>query len=156
MTNEERDPIVEGYQDNGKQLSEKEIEKRTQAFSKRAKKAIATLQDPKKFDAKRRAAAATWLGEAGEPTAIIALIKAFESDPDKNVRRAAEESLGMLKTLGEILEDEDPEISGVGYDAVQDIVLYGAFGKRLNPKPAILTRIGVILSVVGALLLGIV
>ncbi len=124
------DELIENDGANPNNLSDEEIAKRLEVFSKRVKKNIAIMMSPKKFRLDQRVKATQWLGEAGEPTAIPYLIKAYEKDKSNAVKKAAKESLGQLKALGEMLIDDDPEIQQIAMDLSQGIVLNGEFGSR--------------------------
>lgn len=113
----------------GAALSDAEIARREELFHKRVKKQVAIMMSPKKFNDKQRAAAARMLGEYGEPTSIPYLLKAYKTDKSRAVRKAAEESLGMLKALGELVLSDDPELQQVAGEVVSDIVLYNRLGR---------------------------
>ncbi|MCS6836690.1 MAG: HEAT repeat domain-containing protein [Anaerolineae bacterium] len=101
---------------------------RERAFQKNVKKNIAILLSPKRFDAKRRAEAARWLGESGEPEAIEPLLKVYQRPKeDEAVRAAAEEALGLFKALGQALED--PDMHDDALSLLEGIVYRGKMGK---------------------------
>lgn len=89
-------------------------------------------------DARARRKAARWLGEAGEPSAVIELRKLYEGDPDRKVRKAAGDALGMLRAL-EVGLDQDQETV---YDLLEDVQLRGRLGKRVAVPIPVLARIG--------------
>lgn len=78
-------------------------------------------------DPKTRRQAAAWLGEAGDPTAITALVQAYKNDPDPRVREDARYALGMFRKLEDALaKDQDGTIK-----LLQDIALHGKMGRRI-------------------------
>lgn len=78
-------------------------------------------------DPKTRRQAAAWLGEAGDPTAITALVQAYKNDPDPRVREDARYALGMFRKLEDALaKDQDGTIK-----LLQDIALHGKMGHRI-------------------------
>ncbi|MBL8156861.1 MAG: HEAT repeat domain-containing protein [Anaerolineae bacterium] len=79
-------------------------------------------------DPKARREAAAWLGEAGDPTAITALVQAYKNDPDPRVREDARYALGMFRKLEEALgKDQDGTVK-----LLQDIALHGKIGHRIR------------------------
>lgn len=79
-------------------------------------------------DPKARREAAAWLGEAGDPTAITALVQAYKNDPDPRVREDARYALGMFRKLEESLAtDQDGTVK-----LLQDIALHGKMGRRIR------------------------
>ena len=120
---------------------------REQAFQKNVKKNIAILLSPKKFDAKRRAEAARWLGESGEPEAIEPLVKIYQRPKeDETVRAAAEKALGLLKALGQALED--PDMRDDALSLLEGIVYEGKMGRPhpLNGPRLRQLQIGLVIS----------
>jgi hypothetical protein len=84
-------------------------------------------------DADARRKAASWLGEAGDPSAITGLAQTYKNDPDKRVREAAGYSLGMFRALqvGLAGKDKDRVVK-----LLEDVALKGKMGGR----PAVSTR----------------
>ncbi len=95
-------------------------------------------------DAKTRRKAATWLGEAGEPSAITRLKQIYEEDPDAGVRQAAAYSLGMFRALEEGMNGPN---SDAVYDRLEDIALRGRMGRRVPVPMGCVSRIIVALVV---------
>lgn len=97
-------------------------------------------------DASARRTAAEWLGEAGDPTAITALAKAYKSDADTRVRQAAAYSLGMFRKLEQGLEED----SDGTVQILEDIALKGKIGSRLRfpVKRLVKLELGLLLSAV--------
>jgi hypothetical protein len=93
-------------------------------------------------DARRKAA--IWLGEAGEPTAITALVTAYRSDSDPRVKEAARYSLGMFRALERAL-DEDPDKT---VKLLEDIALRGRMGRRrrIGTRGLVKLMIGLLIS----------
>jgi hypothetical protein len=110
-------------------LTEDELARREALFHKRVKKQVAIMMSPKKFTDKQRAAAARLLGEYGEPTSIPYLVKAYRTDKSKAVRRAAGESLGMLKALGEMVTSDDEELRAAALEVVTNIIVHNQLGR---------------------------
>ncbi len=79
-------------------------------------------------DAKARIKAAAWLGEAGDPTAITALMRVYKGDSDTKVRAAAQYSLGMFRKLEEELKQ--PDQSKV-QKLLEDVAVHGKMGRRV-------------------------
>jgi hypothetical protein len=126
-------------------LSDEEIEKRVDAFNLRVKKNYSIMMSPKKFDTVARLKATRWLGESGEPTAIPYLLRVYNlkvspDDKKNGIQAAAKDSLGMLKALNEVLEDDDEEIREMGSELVQSIVFEGKYGKPAKPSVQALKR----------------
>lgn len=89
-------------------------------------------------DARTRRKAAHWLGEAGDPSAVVELRKLYERDPSYQVRKAAGEALGMMRALEYGLEGDNQEDV---YDLLEDVQLRGRFGKRVPIPIPTLSRI---------------
>ncbi|MCA9913451.1 MAG: hypothetical protein KC496_08875 [Anaerolineae bacterium] len=124
-------------EDNG--LSPEE-EARQEAFLKEVNKRRHMLRKPKNFPAAERLEAAKWLGEAGDPSAIPELILVYQKDKTPGMKDAAGYSLGMMKALGEALND--PDEADHALELTRDIVLHGKFGRagrRLRPLLLLLT-----------------
>jgi hypothetical protein len=96
-------------------------------------------------DAPTRRLAAEWLGEAGEPTAITALVQAYKNDADPAVRQAAAYSLGMFRKLEETLNG--PDAAKVD-KLIEDIVFKGKMGRKARiPRKGLLKLVlGLLLS----------
>lgn len=119
-----------------------------EAFEAEVKAKIKQLnsKDP---DARRKAA--VWLGEAGDPTAITALVTAYRSDSDPRVKEAARYSLGMFRALESAL-DEDPDGT---MKLLEDIALRGRMGRRRrwSTRGLVKLMIGLLLSALAVLAL---
>lgn len=95
-------------------------------------------------DPKARRQAAAWLGEAGDPTAITALVQTYKNDPDPRVREDARYALGMFRKLENALSrDQDGTIK-----LLQDIALHGKIGHRIRIPVRVITKviIGLLIS----------
>lgn len=77
-------------------------------------------------DARTRAKAAAWLGEAGDPTAITMLAQTYKNDADASVRDAAAYSLGMFRALEQELDNDSPRVEQLLRD-----VAAGKMGRRV-------------------------
>jgi hypothetical protein len=95
-------------------------------------------------DARERRKAATWLGEAGEPSAITRLKQIYEEDSDASVRQAAGYSLGMFKMLEQKMNGPDSEHV---YELLEDVQLRGKVGHRVPVRTGCLGRLIVALLV---------
>lgn len=126
-----------------KQGQNASVEARQMAFEKQLGEKLKQLQSPKSTP-EQREAAAYWLGEAGDPTAIPALRNAYSVDNSKEVRAAAGYALGMFRALGDALEGSEQERERA-MQLVERIVLEGKFGKRRSSK--IWVRLAILLSV---------
>jgi hypothetical protein len=137
----------------GGSLTEDELARREALFHKRVKKQVAIMMSPKKFNDKQRAAAARLLGEYGEPTSIPYLVKAYRTDKSKAVRRAAGESLSMLKALGEMVTSDDEELRAAALEVVTNIIVYNQLGRPSRVSAGAVRAFSVVLI---ALALGVV
>lgn len=119
-----------------------------EAFEAEVKAKIKQLNS-KDSDARRKAA--VWLGEAGDPTAITALVTAYRSDSDPRVKEAARYSLGMFRALESAL-DEDPDGT---MKLLEDIALRGKMGRRRrwSTRGLVKLMIGLLLSALAVLAL---
>ncbi|MBZ0297991.1 MAG: HEAT repeat domain-containing protein, partial [Anaerolineae bacterium] len=112
------------------------------AFEAKVRQNIKQLSSP---DPKRRHQAATWLGEAGDPSAITRLRQIYEEDHDPKVRAAAAYSLGMFRALEEGLAGPNQEKIVV---QLEDIALKGKIGRRTRISVPFLRKllVGLIVS----------
>ena len=115
-----------------------------EAFEAQVKQKIKLLAAK---DAKTRRAAAVWLGEAGDPTAITALAQAYKNDPDPAVQETARYALGMFRKLQQ-------ELGGDNHDKVvqllEDVALKGKMGGRrpISTRALVKVVLGLLLSAV--------
>ena len=100
-------------------------EKRLAKFQANVKQAMRVVSN-ENTSSDNRIKAARWLGESGEPTAITSLRQAYLNSPDKKVKKAAAESLGIFRALQEGLDDPDkaPEVG----ELLQGIIFEGKTG----------------------------
>ncbi|MBZ0288867.1 MAG: HEAT repeat domain-containing protein, partial [Anaerolineae bacterium] len=101
-------------------------------------------------DAGVRRKAAVWLGEAGDPSAITRLRQVYKEDPDRQVRAAAEYSLGMFRALEQGLDGDDSEAV---MKRLEDIAVRGQMGRRVRFRASSLRKISLGLLVSLAMLL---
>jgi len=96
-------------------------------------------------DVATRKQAAEWLGEAGEPTAITALVQAYKNDSDVSVKQAAAYSLGMFRKLEEALNGPDADKV---QKLIEDIVYKSKMGRkaRIPQKGMVKLLLGLLLS----------
>lgn len=96
-------------------------------------------------DVATRKQAAEWLGEAGEPTAITALVQAYKNDSDASVKQAAAYSLGMFRKLEEALNGPDADKV---QKLIEDIVYKGKMGRKacIPQKGMVKLLLGLLLS----------
>jgi hypothetical protein len=146
--NLDKDDITKGFDDGGDgELSVAEQERRQDAFQKEVQKNMEIIVKPKQYDANKRREAIRWLGEAGDPDALPALLKVYQKDKTPGMKEEAAYALGQFKALGEALDD--PETQDEALNILDQIVLHHKFGKRANALPLILAEVGlVILAVV--------
>lgn len=152
----EQDDISSGFDDDG-EMSVAEQERRQAEFQKQVRKNMEIIVKPKQFDANKRREAIRWLGEAGDPEAIPALLKVYQKDKTPGMKEEAAYALGQFKALGEALDD--PETEEEALDILDKIVLHKKFGKRANALPLILGEVAllilaVVLFGVGAVAMG--
>lgn len=111
-----------------------------EAFLAEVQQRLNILKDARGHSSAARRAAAYWLGEVGEPTAIPTLLRVYQKDkkhPD--VQQAAAYALGQFKALDQAVKRPD----GVSFDAglereenqfiveiLTNIVLYDDRGRR--------------------------
>lgn len=131
---EEKDEEVE------EELSEDEQVKRVEAFQKLQKRNMLMAVKPKKFKPEQRKDAIRWLGEAGDPTSIPALIKVYRKDKTPGMKAESAYALGQLRAMGDALDD--PEMEEQAYDLLNKIVLHQKFGKRVNESMFKLIEMG--------------
>lgn len=149
--NFDEDDITKGFDDDSDgELSVAEIERRQAAFQKQMQKNMEIILKPKQYDATKRREAIRWLGEAGDPDALPALLKVYNKDKTPGMKDEAAYALGQFKALGEALDD--PETEDEALNMLEQIVLHGKFGKRANPLPLILGEVA--LGILAALLFG--
>jgi hypothetical protein len=140
---EDQDEILSSFEDDGEELSEDEINRRTDNFLKRVRKHLKVLLNKSRkgtvYTSEQRIAAIDWLGESGEVTAIQYLVKMYRQEKDPAVKAAIAAALGRFKALGEALDD--PETEGDAIARLNNIVMYGNFGKRVNRGRLALTQL---------------
>jgi hypothetical protein len=156
MADFDKDDISKGFDDEG-EMSVAEQERRQDEFQAKVQKNMEIIVKPKQYDANKRREAIRWLGEAGDPDAIPALLKVYQKDKTPGFKEEAAYALGQFKALGEALDDDETENEAL--DALDQIVLHGKFGKRSNPLPLILGEVAllivaVVLFVFGFILMG--
>ncbi|NWG18078.1 MAG: HEAT repeat domain-containing protein [Chloroflexi bacterium] len=111
-----------------------------ETFEAEVKKNIKLLSSK---DARTRRKAAAWLGEAGDPTAITALVQAYKNDQDGQVRENARYALGMFRALEEAWNEDQERVGQL----LEDVALKGKMGRR----PRIPTR-GLVKAAISLLL----
>lgn len=147
------DDILDSYDDDEPEvLSYAEQEKRQAGFLKEVETRRTMLKKPKHYPPKERVAAAYWLGEAGEPSAIPELVLVYNKDKTPGMKEAATYALGMFKALQEALDD--PEMQDDVLKTTERIVLHGEFGERYQPGKMRLPQIGLLLSFIVLAALG--
>ena len=108
----------DSFEDSATTLSpEKKAE-----FDRQLNEKLKALGKKSEASPKERIEAVKWLGESGDPTAIKALVFRYKKDPDDKVKKAAAESLGKFKALGEALNSTDLEKQNKAYDRIENIV----------------------------------
>lgn len=133
-------------------LSPEEQDRRVAAFQKLQKRNMHIAVKPKQFKPEQRKEAIRWLGEAGDPTSIPALLKVYQKDKTPGMKEEAAYALGQIKAMGRALED--PEMEDKAYDLLNHIVLYNEFGKRANTGRFKLIEIGLGISAVALFVIG--
>lgn len=116
-----------------------------ETFEAEVKKNIKQLSSK---DAKARRKAAAWLGEAGDPTAITALVQVYKNDRDARVRDAARYSLGMFRALQEAWDDD---LDRVG-QLLEDVALNGKMGRRVPIRVRTIVKVELALLLAALLL----
>lgn len=126
--------ILESYEDeeedddDSPSLSQDEMFKRVEAYKAKTQENMQIIVKPKQFDKDKRLEALRWLGEAGNPDAIPALLKVYYKDKTPGMKEEAAYALGQFKALD--LEYDDLEIEEDARNRIDDIILYGKYGKR--------------------------
>src|SRR5689334_3095547 len=105
----EQDDISKGFEDEGDGMSVAETERRQAEFQATVQKNMDIIVKPKQYDANKRREAIRWLGEAGDPDAIPALLKVYQKDKTPGFKEEAAYALGQFKALGEALDDDETE-----------------------------------------------
>lgn len=148
--------ILDDYEDDGDEderpsLTQDEMFARVDAYKAKSKENMRIIIKPKQFDKDKRLEAIHWLGEAGNPEAIPALLKVYHKDKTPGMKEEAEYALGQLKALE--LEYDDLEIEQDARDRIDDIILYSKFGKRANANGLIVAE--VLLVILAIILFGV-
>jgi len=147
--------------DNG---NDSEMDRKIAAFDARVKKAMKVLANPKR-PIDERIASAQWLGESGDPQAIIALMRVYKKEP-KNapLRSAVVYALGQFKALDQAIQRSpsepvaealsNPE-NALVLELINNLTLEDAFGERKKIAPSLLSRvrIGLLLLFMGLVIL---
>jgi len=137
-----------------------EIERKIAEFDAQVTQRMKILANPKR-PTPERIVAAQWLGECGEPKAIIALMRVYKKEP-KNapLRKAVIYALGQFKALdqaiqrsaGESVADalSNPE-NALVLELINNLTLENAFGERKKISASLLSRvrIGLVLVFMG-------
>ncbi|MBI5670299.1 MAG: HEAT repeat domain-containing protein [Chloroflexi bacterium] len=118
-----------------------------EVFEAEVKKNIKQLSSK---DAKVRRKAAAWLGEAGDPTAITALVQVYKNDRDARVREAARYSLGMFRALQEAWDDDQERVGQL----LEDVALNGKMGRRVPVRVRTLVKVELALLLAALLIVG--
>lgn len=122
-------------------------------FNERVSSAIRALQSTR-IDSAKRVKAASWLGESGDPTAVPALVEAYQHDSDKRVRTAAGYALMQFRALQQAMEGTAKERDRVEANLAR-IVYDGKLGGRSALQPVmrgVFILLVVLLLVQGGLL----
>lgn len=139
--------ILDSYEDEDdgdrSSLSYDEIERRVEAYEAKTKENMQIIIKPKQFDKDKRLEALRWLGEAGNPKAIPALLKVYHKDKTPGMKEEAAYALGQLKALD--LEYDDLEVEPEARKRVDDMILYGNFGKRGGAGRLILAEVALVI-----------
>lgn len=130
--------------------SNDDLERKIAEFDAQVKKHMKILANPKR-PLEQRIAAAQWLGECGEPKAIVALKRVYDKEP-KNapLRKAVVYALGQFKALDQAIQRKpgesvaealaNPE-NALVLQLINNITLENAFGERKKISPATLGRV---------------
>ncbi|MGJ3239399.1 MAG: HEAT repeat domain-containing protein [Anaerolineae bacterium] len=126
-------------------ISPELAEERRKAHTNKAKEYAKIIVKPKSYDVNQRREAIRWLGEAGEPPAIPALLRVYQKD--EALKDEAAYALGQLKALG--LEIDNVETSDQAIDRLNEMIIQDKMPKRLNSLPIIIAEVGlVVLAIV--------
>jgi len=134
-------------------LSQAETEKRMAAFQQLQKRNMQIIVKPKQFKPEQRKEAVRWLGEAGDPTAVPALLKVYMKDKTPGMKEEAEYALGQIKAMGHALEDA--EMQDEAEALFRGIVFYGKFGKRVDTGRFKMIEMGLAISAIVLVVLGV-
>jgi hypothetical protein len=108
----------------------------------------------RKADIQRRVDAAYWLGESGAPKAIMALQQVYRQEKNRQIRSAAEYSLGMFKALdlaiarrpGETVQEALERDANIPVrELLEDITIKGRRGRRKRIPTSLLVRLQLLL-----------
>jgi hypothetical protein len=112
-----------------------------ETFEAEVKKNIKLLSSK---DTRARRKAAAWLGEAGDPTAITALVQAYKNDQDAGVRENARYALGMFRALEEAWNDDQERVGQL----LEDVALKGKMGRRarIPARGLVKATVGLLIS----------
>ena len=126
-------------------------EQRLAKFQTNVKQAMRVVSN-ENASSENRVKAAKWLGESGEPTSITALRQAYLNTPDKKVKKAAEESLGMFRALQKALDD--PEKAGEVDKLLKGIIFEGQMGSA-SGAATLVRRLQILLVITFVLIMGV-
>lgn len=128
--------LADGDDSSGVQVDAEALAK----FSELVDEKIKILMQPKRHSPQERRDAAYWLGEAGDPRAISALVQVYRRDnKNKDVQKAAAYALGQFKALDEMIvrrPDEpvndalDRPENRLVIETLTNIAQYNEFGRR--------------------------
>ena len=149
--------ILDDYEDDDEDdderpsLTQDEMFARVDAYKAKTKENMKIIIKPKQFDKNKRLEAVRWLGEAGNPEAIPALLKVYHKDKTAGMKEEAEYALGQLKALD--LEYDDLEVEQDARERIDDLILYSKFGKRASASGLIVAE--VLLVILAIILFGV-
>lgn len=151
------------FLDNMDSGADADLERKIAEFDAQVKQRMKILANPKR-PLDQRIAAAEWLGECGEPKAIVALKRVYDKEP-KNapLRKAVIYAMGQFKALddaiqrspGESVADAlgNPE-NALVLQLINNLTLDNAFGERKKISASTLSRVRLGLLLVFLVLVG--
>ncbi|HRF96787.1 MAG TPA: hypothetical protein PLZ51_16380, partial [Aggregatilineales bacterium] len=141
-----------------------ELDRKIAEFDARVTQRMKVLANPKRTT-EERIAAAQWLGECGEPKAILALMRVYKKEAkNKPLHQAVVYALGQFKALDQAIQRNPGESVGEALgnpenalvlELINNITLENAFGERKKISASLLSRIrlGLLLLFMGLVVL---
>mgnify|MGYP006280278695 FL=1 len=108
-----------------------DADRKVQAFEREVKQNIATLRSSRN-NTDQRVAAAYWLGEAGDPTAVNTLVRVYQETENKQLKQATGYALSQFKALDAALFGGDPELANFARERAKAIIMRGEFGRQIG------------------------